>query len=201
MDKLIAGYRSFREQKWPQEHALYAALAQGQKPDVLVIGCSDSRVDPATIFSAGPGQLFVVRNVANLVPPYEQGEGLHGTSAAIEFAVKALKVGAILVLGHARCGGVTAALNEGSVADTEFLAPWISLLEAAKARCSHQGGDQQTALERESIRMSLERLNDFPFVRNAIAEEGLLLHGARFDVFDGALEVYDPASGSFVNLS
>jgi carbonic anhydrase len=201
MQKLIAGYQRFRAEKWPQERALYAALAQGQKPDVLVIGCSDSRVDPATIFDSGPGELFVVRNVANLVPPFEQGEGLHGTSAAIEFAVKSLKVGAILVLGHARCGGVTAALNEGSVAETQFLAPWIALLGQAKERCRSHGGDQQTALERESIRLSLERLREFPFVHDAITNDGLLLHGARFDVFDGALEIYDPQTGEFVNLS
>jgi carbonic anhydrase len=201
MEKLLSGYRAFREQRWPRERALYAALAQGQSPRLLIIGCSDSRVDPATIFDAGPGELFVVRNVANLVPPFEQGDGLHGTSAAIEFAVKKLKVSAILVLGHARCGGVTAALQEEALTDTQFLVPWIGLLAPAKARCAHLHGDLQTALERESIRLSLQRLHEFSFIREAMERDGLKLHGARFDIADGSLELLSAETGDFLHLA
>jgi carbonic anhydrase len=129
MQRLLNGYKAFREQRWPKERALYGALAeQGQSPRMLVIACCDSRVDPATIFDSGPGELFIVRNVANLVPPYEQGEGLHGTSAAIEFAVRKLRVRTILVLGHAQCGGVSAALAAEPDPSDIFIAPWIELL-------------------------------------------------------------------------
>jgi carbonic anhydrase len=200
MQRLLSGYRAFRDQRWPREKALYEALALGQTPRLLVIACSDSRVDPATIFDAGPGELFIVRNVANLVPPYEQGEGLHGTSAAIEFAVKKLMVRTILVLGHARCGGVSAALEEDAMAGTVFLEPWIRLLAPAKARCAHHASDPQTALEQESIRLSMERLEAFPFVRQAMEERGLAIEGARFDIADGHLEILDKTDGKFIRL-
>jgi carbonic anhydrase len=195
MEQLIAGYRAFRAGRWPRERALYEELAQGQRPGVLVIACSDSRVDPSTIFDARPGELFVIRNVANLVPPFEQGEGLHGTSAAIEFAVRKLEVQTILVLGHALCGGVAAALDGGVIEDTQFLTPWIRLLEPAKARCAH-AEDRQSALEHESIRVSIERLKAFPFVAEAEAR-GMTIEGARFGVADGRLELLDQATGRF----
>jgi carbonic anhydrase len=200
LQKLLDGYRAFREGHWPQVRQVYEKLADRQRPDKLVIACSDSRVDPHTIFNAGPGELFVVRNVANLVPPCEQGEGLHGTSAAIEFAVAKLEVRTILVLGHARCGGCTAALDHTIGADTMFLAPWISLLEPALARVTDQH-DPQTALERESIVVSMERLAAFPFIADAMRGRGLKIAGARFGVADGRLEVYDPATKSFQNVT
>jgi carbonic anhydrase len=200
LQKLLAGYRAFREGHWPQVQRVYESLADRQRPDKLVIACSDSRVDPHTIFSAGPGELFVVRNVANLVPPCEQGEGLHGTSAAIEFAVTKLEVNTILVLGHAHCGGCTAALDHTIGADTMFLAPWISLLEPALARVAGQH-DPQTALERESIVVSMERLRAFPFIDEAMRARGLKIEGARFGVADGRLEIYDPATKSFQNVT
>ncbi|MDX2235492.1 MAG: carbonic anhydrase [Hyphomonadaceae bacterium] len=200
MQTLLDGYRAFRNGHWPQVRGVYEKLADGQRPGTLVIACSDSRVDPHTIFSAGPGELFVVRNVANLVPPCEQGEGLHGTSAAIEFAVTKLEVNTILVLGHARCGGCTAALDHTISADTMFLGPWIRLLEPALARVEGRH-DPQTALERESILVSMERLRAFPFIAAAIRDRGLAVAGARFGVFDGRLEVFDDATKSFQNVT
>lgn len=200
MQKLIEGYRAFRDGQWPLVRQHYQRLAEGQKPRMLVIACSDSRVDPHTIFNVGPGEIFVVRNVANIVPPCEQGEGLHGTAAAIEFAVAKLQVKTILVLGHARCGGVTAALDRTIGADTLFLAPWIELLEPARGRVA-RASDPQTALERESIVVSMERLAAYPFVAQAIRDRGLNIEGARFGVADGRLEIFDPATKSFQNVT
>ena len=135
MEHLIEGYRVYRKERWPELRALHERLAEsGQEPRTLVIACADSRVDPATIFNASPGELFVVRNVANLAPPFEEAPGFHGVSAAIEFAVKQLKVETILVLGHARCGGVAAALEERPRDPHSFLDAWISLFDTAKSR-------------------------------------------------------------------
>lgn len=200
MQLLLEGYRAFRDNLWPQVHQDYLRVAERQRPRMLIIACSDSRVDPHTIFSAGPGELFIVRNVANLVPPFEQGEGLHGTSAAIEFAVTKLDVSTILVLGHAHCGGCSAALDHTIGADTMFLAPWIRLLDEAVARVAHRP-DPQTALERESVVLSLERLAAFPFVAAAMQSRGLRLEGARFGVADGRLEIYDEMSKSFQDVT
>ena len=199
MEHLIEGYRISREKRWPELRALHRRLAErGQSPRTLVIACSDSRVDPATIFNADPGELFVIRNVANLAPPCEDGEqGYHGTSAAIEFAVTKLYVETILVLGHAQCGGVAAALSKGPHAQSSFLDRWIDLLEPAKARIEGCSGDPAEALEHESIRVTLENLRTFPFVRRAIEENGLKLAGARYGVADGSLEVLNPETGTF----
>lgn len=199
MQRLLEGYRAFRAQRWPHEKALYEALSQGQAPRLLVIGCSDSRVDPATIFGAGPGELFVIRNVANLAPPFDQGEGLHGTAAAIEYAVKVLHVRTILVLGHARCGGVAAALSGTVGQDMRFLRSWIALMEPARLICEAVP-DNQTALERESIKLSIARLMTYPFVADAVAARALAIEGARFDIAEGQLEVLDHVSGAFINL-
>lgn len=201
MQRLLSGYRQFRADRWPKERALYQALAAGQTPRMLVIACSDSRVDPSTIFAAEPGELFIVRNVANLVPPYVADGGLHAASAAIEFAVKKLNVRTILVMGHARCGGVTAALADERDTESPFLAAWIDLLAPAKERCTACAGeDPQTALERESIKVSLERLMTFPFVAEAVHEGRLALEGMRFGIEDGRLEVFDHAAGDFHGL-
>ncbi len=201
MQRLLSGYRQFRAERWPRERALYQALAAGQTPRLLVIACSDSRVDPATIFAAEPGELFILRNVANVVPPFVNDGGLHAASAAIEFAVKKLAVRTILVMGHAACGGVTAALAEERDDDSPFLAAWIDLLAPAKARCAQcTDADPQTALERENIKLSLERLMTFPFVAEAVAEGRLALEGARFGIQDGRLEVYDPTDDAFHSL-
>lgn len=198
MDHLIEGYRIYRATRWPELRALHRKLAEGgQSPKTLVIACADSRVDPATIFNAGPGDLFVVRNVANLAPPFEQGAGYHGVSAAIEFAVLQLNVDTILVLGHAQCGGVAAALSDRTRDPNSFLDRWIGLLDHAKSRVQGLPGDPHDALEHESIRVTLENLATFPFVRRAIEERGLKLVGARYGVGDGSLELLDPETGVF----
>jgi carbonic anhydrase len=198
MEHLIEGYRVYRKTRWPELRALHGKLAEsGQSPKALVIACADSRVDPATIFNAGPGELFVVRNVANLAPPFEAAPGYHGVSAAIEFAVVQLKVDIVLVLGHAQCGGVAAALSDRPRDPNSFLDRWIGLLDAAKARLADQPEDPHSALEHESIRVTLENLATFPFVRHAIEERGLQLVGMRYGVADGGLELLDPATGAF----
>jgi len=198
MQHLIEGYRVYRAQRWPELRALHRVLAErGQAPRTLVIACADSRVDPATIFNAGPGELFVVRNVANLAPPFEEAPGFHGVSAAIEFAVKGLKVDTILVLGHAQCGGVAAALEQRERDPHSFLDAWISLLDTAKTRIDPHDHGAATALEYESIRVTLENLATFPFVRGAIAARGLSLVGMRYGVADGGLELLNRETGEF----
>lgn len=201
MDKLIDGYRRFRSGRYLEQRALYDQLAEGQAPRLLVIACSDSRVDPATIFDVAPGEIFIVRNVANLVPPFEQGDGLHGTSAAIEFAVEQLQVKTILVLGHARCGGVSAALGPAPPrSHYGFLSAWIGLLDEARAQLPG-GEDPQRALELQSILVSLQRLRSFPFVAEAEAAGRLELVGARFDIATGALDVFDRSRAGFEPVS
>ncbi|MES1199571.1 MAG: carbonic anhydrase [Pseudomonadota bacterium] len=199
MEDLIEGYRRYRANRWPELRSLHRYLAdRGQNPRTLVIACSDSRVDPATIFDAGPGELFVIRNVANLAPPCEDARvGHHGTSAAIEFAVSRLKVETIMVLGHAQCGGVAHALATDDRDTGSFLDAWVHLLDPAIARLNAHEADPQSALEHESIRVTLENLLTFPFVNDAVRERGLKLIGARYGVADGVLELLDPETGAF----
>jgi carbonic anhydrase len=201
MDQLIDGYRRYRAQRWPELRAHHKALATGQQPRLMVIACCDSRVDPATIFDASPGELFVVRNIANLAPPYEEGGGRHGVSAAIEFAVEALEVETILVLGHAQCGGVQAALDRAGEKPGSFLDAWVSLLEPAKARIDRRAPDAARALEHESVRVSLENLTTFPFVARRLADKRLTLAGAHYGVADGRLELYNADTGTFEPLT
>ncbi len=202
MDRLIEGYRRYRETRWPELRALHRYLADnGQRPSYLVVACSDSRVDPATIFDMGPGELFVVRNVANLVPPYEQSPGYHGVSAAIEFAVEQLEVSTILVLGHAQCGGCAAALEAPSLRAGSFLHQWVSLLDSAKLRIAAAGADAGAALEYESIRVAIENLKTFPFVRDAMTARALRLEGAHYGVADGILTLLNQDTGAFVQIN
>lgn len=203
MDRLIEGYRTFRSKRWPAERSNYEQLAKGQKPEQLVIACSDSRSDPATIFSARPGEMFVIRNVANIIPPYEEGGGYHGTSAALAFAVLVLKVKNILIMGHAQCGGVAAALDPSGVEHLPFVTPWIELLSPAIERCAHghDHHDRQTAVEEECVKLSLERLMTFPFVADAVTSGALTLQGARFGIADGKLDMLDMKRSVFVPVS
>jgi carbonic anhydrase len=190
MKTLLAGYRRFRAEVWPEQKAHFADLAKGQKPHTLVISCSDSRVDPSTIFNVQPGELFVIRNVASVVPPFETHGGYHGVSAALAFAVVNLEVERIVVLGHEHCGGVAAAMADNARhLPTPFLSQWVSLLEPAIERC---GGDgDPLAVEYESIRLSLDRLMTFPFVAERAQAGRLQLIGAHFKIADGTLSILD----------
>ena len=200
---LVAGYRRFRTTGWTQQRARWAELAEGQSPRVMVIACSDSRVDPATVFDASPGEMFVVRNVANLVPPFETGGGRHGVSAAVEFAVTQLEVPEIVVMGHGSCGGVGAVLSrrfEGAApGEGGLLANWIELLDDARERVVAAHGDGPGAvrpMEEEAVRVSLANLRTFPAVAEREAAGRLRLHGAYFAIRDGLLHVLDD-SGRF----
>ena len=203
---LIEGYYRFRGNEWLEERERWAELSAGQAPKVMIIACSDSRVDPATIFGSRPGEVFVVRNVANLVPPFETGGTYHGVSAAVEFAVTKLKVEEIVVLGHGACGGVNAALTrslEGAEpGEGGFVAKWIGLLDAARDKVVAEhgdGADGQRALEQEGVRVSIANLMTFPFVQEAVEAGRLAIHGAVFAIADGKLRVlgederFDPA--------
>jgi carbonic anhydrase len=202
---LIDGYRAFRRTDYATDAERYRNLAErGQKPSTLVIACSDSRVDPSRIFNAGPGELFVVRNVANLVPPYEDGGGYHGTSAAIEFAVESLGVTRILVMGHGRCGGVRAFLagtRRERCAQT-FVEKWISLLEPAFETVQANGIPTdpealQNKLEQVAVAHSIANLMTFPFIAKAVADDNLALLGGFFDIYSGRLQLLDRTSGRF----
>lgn len=199
MDRLLEGYARFRATRWPQQRELYAELAAGQTPRLLVIACSDSRVDPGQIFDVAPGELFVVRNVAALVPPCEATPGLHGTSAAIEFAVDVLGVRTVLVMGHARCGGIAAAIKRGRWpapgSRASFIDEWIDLAAPAVEALPADADAAQELAERRSIELSLDRLTTFPFVARRVADGSLNLEGARFDIASGSLDLYNTERG------
>jgi carbonic anhydrase len=190
MDPLLDGYRRFRAEIWPSERARYEALARGgQRPDTLVVACSDSRVDPQTVFGAVPGELFVVRNVAGLVPPFSPDAGYHGTSAALEYGVRVLKVARVVVLGHAQCGGVRAML-EGTPAEAkDFVAPWMSIAAPVLRRLPPHlpRHDLLSHCETEVVRLSLDNLRTFPWIADAVAGGRLTLQGFRFDIHSGVL--------------
>ncbi|HEY0113764.1 MAG TPA: carbonic anhydrase [Allosphingosinicella sp.] len=199
---LIDGYRRFRDNGWAQQRERWAQLAEGQSPKVMIIACSDSRVDPTQIFDAGPGEMFVVRNVANLVPPFETGGGHHGVSAALEFAVTQLQVEEVVVLGHGSCGGCAAALtghfDQAPHGEGHFIADWIELLREAREKVRReQGPDDFRAMELEGVRVSLANLRTFPWVHEREADGRLKLHGAYFAIADGMLHVLDEESGAF----
>ncbi|URD61570.1 carbonic anhydrase [Sphingomonas sp. KRR8] len=195
---LLRGYHRFRHDRYEAERRRWASLATGQAPPVMIIGCCDSRVDPATIFDTEPGQAFILRNIANLVPPFELGGGLHGVSSALEFAVAKLQVRHIVVMGHGACGGVAAALDGHGEPDRIFIDRWISLLDPALERVRASGvPDQHHALELEGVKTSLANLRTFPFVREREDAGELKLHGCHFAIAEGQLWELDEASGSF----
>ncbi len=205
--RLMVGFRKFRDKYFANEHPLYPRLssASGQAPKTLIIGCSDSRVDPAIITSASPGELFIVRNVANLVPPFEVGGGVHGISAAIEFAVVNLKVENIIILGHRQCGGIRALMTSEKSQLDSFVDKWVNVARDAKDRVlkKHAGESEDTLCrhgELESIITSLENLKTFPFVEAAIRERDLSVMGIYFDLEQGQLLEYDDKDGRFKNL-
>ena len=207
--ELVDGYRQFIETRYGEQREIYRTLAEkGQSPNTMVISCCDSRVDPTAIFNAGPGQLFVVRNVANLVPPFDPKADHQGTGAALEFAVGGLNVSNILVMGHGRCGGVRAYLDGvyNRPAQPGLIDRWMKLLDPAWAAISEEAAkcspeDMQRTLEHASVRNSIENLKSFPFVRKRVEEGTLRLLGGYFDIADGRLMALDPQTGRFEPIS
>ena len=192
IDRLIAGFKSFRETYYEEQPDFFRSLVEkGQRPDVMVIACSDSRVDPSVVAKAEPGELFIVRNVANLVPPYEPDGRHHGTSAAIEFAVRELKVGHIIVMGHSHCGGIRC-LCEGreDTENREFVDGWMSIVE--QARDDRLEGDAHLRhVEREAVNLSVANLLTFPWVIRRVGNGRLKLHGWWFDLEAGELLAHE----------
>ena len=194
MDRLLDGYRRFRSEVWPAERARFEALATtGQRPETLVIACSDSRVDPQTVFGASPGELFVVRNVAGLVPPYQPDAAYHGTSAALEFAVRVLGVARIVVLGHAQCGGVRAMVEGAPDEARDFVEPWMKIAGPALRDLPDQmtGDELLGHCEVGVMRLTLANLTTFPWIAEAQAAGQLELRGFRFDIRTGVLARLD----------
>ncbi len=203
-ETLLAGYRSFMSEHFSHETARYRDLAEkGQSPETLVIACCDSRSAPEIIFNTAPGEIFVLRNVANLIPPYTPDGEYHAASAALEFAVQSLKVKHIVVMGHGRCGGIKAALDTDSapLSPGDFIGKWMSLIapaaEAVAGNTLMTPTERQTALERISIRYSIANLRTFPYVDELEKKGRLSLHGAWFDISTGELWVMDPQTGDF----
>jgi carbonic anhydrase len=201
--ELADGYRRLRQGRLLEEESRYRKLAEGQTPRTMIIACADSRVDPATIFAAGPGELFVVRNVAAIVPPCDPGGGYHGTSAAIEFAVSGLQVENIVVMGHGLCGGIAAALAAAEDRPVgQFIGPWVGLIRDVRdeliARVPKQRAEErQRALERMAVQQSLDNLMTFPFLAEAVEAGRLRLAGAWFAIMEGELHWLDWDSGAF----
>lgn len=197
-DELLAGYQRFRGEDWSRQRARWAELRDGQSPKAMIIACSDSRVDPSQIFDTSPGEIFVVRNVANLVPPFELDGSRHGVSAALEFAVTQLEVEEVIVMGHGSCGGVAAALTrafEGKAPGAGgFIAHWVDMLDEARddiiARFGH-GPEAVREMEMETVRVSLRNLRTFPCIPEREAAGTLKLRGAYFAIADGVLHVMD----------
>src|ERR1700755_978421 len=216
---LLAGYRAFTTQRLPTEQTRYRELSErGQAPEVMVIGCCDSRVSPEVIFDVGPGELFVMRNIANLVPVYEPDGGAHGVSAALEFAVNVLHVKHIVVLGHAQCGGLRALSDElepvlpgdfiGGVeplSPGDFLGRWMAMFAKPGEKVAQRDHESRqefvTRIEKAAVFRSLEHLMTFPFVRAAVESGAMTLHGAYFGVAEGSLFVLDRVKKEFVNAN
>ena len=201
---LLAGYRRFREHRYEAEQTRWRELAEGQSPRAIIIACCDSRTDPATIFDSDPGEIFVVRNVANLVPPFEEGGGRHGVSAALEFAVVQLGVEEVVVMGHERCGGIQAALtgqfHDAPAGEGGFVAKWMSQIEepAANIAAAHgTGEDAARVLEELAIRISLANLRTFPFIAEREKAGTLRVAGCHFSIGEGQLFMLDEAENSF----
>lgn len=197
-DRLIGGYREFRAGDFADQKALYEELGtKGQKPKVMLIGCSDSRADPSDIFNAYPGEMFVLRNVANIVPPVDPTEGYHGTSAAIEYAVTVLKVEAIVVMGHESCGGIQGCLNGmGHDPEAGYVGKWVSIINDVRDRVLAKNlpeSEQSFAMELEGVRQSLSNLMTFPFVKDAVESGQLTLQGAYFSIIQAKLMLANEA--------
>jgi carbonic anhydrase len=205
--RLIDGYNAFAEGRLLNEQNRYRELAEaGQSPEIILIGCCDSRVSPEVIFDARPGELFVVRNVANIIPPYSPDGQAHGVSAALEFAIAALKVKHIVVLGHAQCGGVKAfATDAEPLSPGDFIGKWMQLMAPAADKVGPRGalspGDYLTRLEQANVVNSLDNLLTFPRIAKLIDRGNIETHGAYFGVASGELYTMDKASGGFSRVA
>ena len=205
LSPLIEGYRRFRSENWKHERERWMQLAEGQNPQVMILSCADSRADPAQIFDTRPGEMFVVRNIAGLAPPYETSPGYHGVSSALEFAVTQLNVSEILVMGHGLCGGCAAALTgqfDGSAhGEGHFIADWVGMLDeaSAKVRSRHKTLDRAAFLdmELEAVKVSLANLRTFPWIEERELAGTLKLHWAPFSIADGRLDLLDEAEDIF----
>ncbi len=205
IDRLVEGYHRFRETGWSPYRERWSTLREGQQPEVMVIACSDSRVDPTQIFDVAPGEVFVVRNVAALVPPFETSPGHHGVSAALEFAVQVLKVKEIVVMGHGMCGGCKVALTQelhgAERGQGGFIADWIGLLDEVRGPIAHEHGTQGREAEREmelaAVRVSIANLMTFPCIKSKVGKGTLSLRGAFFAISDGVLHLMDGETGKF----
>jgi len=203
LDGLLAGFKEFRTRYFEEKPEVYAKLvSRGQRPEVLVIGCCDSRADPAILLSAEPGELFIIRNVANLVPPYEPDSHYHGTSAGLEFAVRDLNVRHILVLGHSGCGGIQALLDPGAALESrEFIAQWVAIAGRIRKDMANVSAADPKAAEQAAIRVSLANLMSFPWIAERVKSGALSLHGWWFDLDEGALWGIDEPDGEFKALT
>ena len=203
---MIEGYRRFRNGGWAEQRERWEQLAEGQSPKVMIIACSDSRSEPSQIFDTNPGEIFVVRNVAALVPPFETTPGRHGVSAALEFAVQFLKIEEIVVMGHGMCGGCHAALHRSMVGAEPgrggFIADWIAVLDEAAetVRAAHPDIDNREAgraMEMAAVRVSIDNLRTFPCIQEKERRGTLKLRGAFFAINDGVLHLMEEATGEF----
>ncbi|MFM9943525.1 MAG: carbonic anhydrase [Hyphomicrobiaceae bacterium] len=207
-DNLADRYRRFKFRHFVPNQDHYEQLANfGQSPDIMIVSCCDSRVDPETIFSAMPGELFVVRNVANLVPPFETTGKYHGVSAALEFAALNLRVKHIVIVGHSGCGGIRASLDHEAARQSEaqFITNWMSMLDAAREQVTAKFAGQpapamRAALEREGIKTSLANLRTFPCINTLESRGRVALHGTHFDIATGTLSALNQATGEFVPM-
>jgi carbonic anhydrase len=206
IEKFISGFKRFQDNYFGKDRNLYEQLKYGQHPRALVVACCDSRVDPAILTGSDPGDIFVVRNVANLVPPREYGGGFHGVSAALEFAVCHLNVEHIIVLGHSQCGGIGALMRDsGECEGSEYIAKWMRIAEPAREKVlrdlPHETLERQAhACEQAAILQSLENLLSFPWVAERVSIGGISIHGWYFDLGHGELHGYDPALKAFAPL-
>jgi len=204
--QLLDGYRSFSTHRLPTEQSRYQDLSlRGQSPEVMVIGCCDSRVSPEVIFDAGPGELFVVRNVANLVPVYEPDERAHGISAALEYAVNVLRIKHLVVLGHAHCGGIRAFIDKiEPLSPGDFIGRWMQLFvrpgEIVEQRAGETMAQFTERVEKAALFRSIDNLMTFPFIRNAVERDQLQVHGAYFGIAEGALFVFDKNEKVFLRV-
>lgn len=207
LERFIEGFQRFQLQYFETAPDLYGDLRKGQHPNTLLIGCSDSRVDPALLLGCDPGDIFTVRNVANLVPPCHRGMNHQGVASAIQYAVDQLQVARIIVLGHAGCGGIRALVEQcfNSRGETEFIGRWVGIAEEARLRVVQQmphasDGEKCRACELAAILVSLKNLQTFPWVKERLAAGKLTLHGWYFDMDSGALLAYSHRADAFLPL-